>query len=284
MKPTFDLLQPTRLDEALTYIGEKGVHLLAGGTALVRFMKADEVAPVRLVSLHRLKEELGGIHAMDGGFSIGALATLTDIEQSPLVLSRASVIVRTLRILATPRVRNAATLGGHLAQAEPQTDLPTILLSLGARIRVQSRSGERWMEIPDLFVATHRNSLSSGEIITEVHVPTQKRCAAYAKCTTISQSHDWPALGIAVNFDVLDGLLHDSRVALGAAIPHPVRLTSVEAILDGQAPGPELFARAGAEAARTVAPFSDIRASASYKKAVIPVYVRRALQSALEGK
>src|SRR4029077_13317140 len=138
----------------------------------------------------------------------------------------------------TPRIRNAATLGGHLAQAEPQTDLPTILLCLGARVRVQSQTAERWPAIPDLFVATHRNSLAPSELITEVHVPAQKRCAAYAKWTTISQSHDWPALGVAVNFDLDDGRITGCRVALGAAVPHPVRLPAVEAMLEGQAPSP----------------------------------------------
>ncbi|OAI46053.1 hypothetical protein AYO44_12025 [Planctomycetaceae bacterium SCGC AG-212-F19] len=281
----FELIQPANLREALASLAaaDEGVKVLAGGTALVRFMQAHEVNPRRLVALHRLKAELGGIRAASDGLHIGALATLTDLERHSLTAAHLPVVVRALKILATPRIRNAATLGGHLAQAEPQTDLPTILHCLGARVRVQSQAAERWLAIPELFVATHRNSLAPGELLTEIVVPAQRQCAAYAKCTTISQSHDWPALGVAVQFDLDAGHIRDCHVVLGAAVPHPIRLPEVEAVLEGQAPSPALFARAAEQATHGVAPFSDIRASAAYKRAVIPVYVRRALAAAVEG-
>src|SRR4029077_6455223 len=141
---------------------------------------------------------------------------------SPLVSAHIGVLPPTLRVLAVPRVRNVATLGGHLAQADPHTDLPPILVALGARALVVSTAGERWIDVEKLFVGERRTSLRRSELIRAVFIPDQRDGAAYEKCTTLSASHDWPAVGIAVNF-ALDGeRIAAPRVAVGAAQPTPV--------------------------------------------------------------
>jgi len=284
---SFELVEPQTLAEAVGLLdpSDSSVRALAGGTALMLMMKARLFQPTRLVSLHRLNGTLRGVRiSNEGGLSIGALTSLRELERSSLVSTSTPVITRALKMLANVRIRNVATVGGHLAHGDPHMDLPPILLTLGARVRAVSSRGERWIDISELFVGYYQTALAKDELIAELRIPAQNAdvCSAYAKCTALS-ADDWPAVGVAVWYRLGDGLIREARIGISAATERPIRGVAAEAALVGSPAEPAAFARAADAAAEEVQTLADIRGSASYKREMVRVHVRRALQQALQS-
>ena len=173
---SFELLEPRTLDEALALLDpdDAGVRSIAGGTALSLMLQSHIFRPTRLVSLRRIDGALRGIHVeSDGSLRIGALTTLTELERSPVLAVSEPVIARALSTLSNVRVRNVATLGGHLAHGDPHMDLPPILVALGARVRAVSPRGERSIDVADLITGYYETALAGDELIAELHVPVQ---------------------------------------------------------------------------------------------------------------
>ena len=283
----FELQEPATLDEAVALLDpeDANVRAMGGGTALMLMMKTRLFRPVRLISLRRLNGGLRRIEVdSEGGLRMGALATLTSLEYSPAVARSAPVMSRALRTLSNIRVRNVATLGGHLAHGDPHMDLPPILLTLGAKVRAVSTRGERWIDARDLFVGYYQTSLERDELIADVVIPRQPAgvLAWYEKFTALS-ADDWPAVGVAVWYRIAGGVISEARLAVSAATERPVLAAGAEAVLVGAAPSEETFSRAAEIAAAEVDPLADIRGSASYKREMVRVHVRRALRSALQS-
>jgi aerobic carbon-monoxide dehydrogenase medium subunit len=249
----FELVQPATLNEALALLGDDGARPMSGGTALMLMMKAGVLRPTRLVSLSKLG--LSGIEAKDGALRIGAMVTLRALEKSP-ALKGWPVIARTLRTLANVRVRNVATVGGALAHGDPHMDLPPVLVALGAKVTIAGPKGNRSLPVEHLITGYLETALGSGELVTHVEVPALgSRGAAYLKCTTRS-ADDWPAVGVAV---VMKG--GKPEIVVSAATDKPTRIASAEAV-DG------LHIE------------SDLHGSAAYKKQLLRVYVKRAIDEA----
>lgn len=281
----FELVEPATLQEAIGLLDpdDPGVRALAGATALIPMMKSGVFQPTRLVSLRRLDGELRGVHEDDGGgLRIGAMTTLAELERSPRLRASAPVITRALRTLSNVRIRNVATLGGHLGHGDPHMDLPPILMTLNARVRAIGPKGQRWIDVNDLAVGYYQTTLERDELIADVHVPAQPSgvCTAYAKFTALS-ADDWPTVGVAAWVRIEASQIAEARVAISAATERPVRATATEAILTGASPTPETFATAAEAAADGAETLADIRGSAAYKRDMIRVHVRRALAQAL---
>jgi carbon-monoxide dehydrogenase medium subunit len=278
----FELVEPATVEDAIPLLeaGAPGVRAVAGATALVPMMKARLFQPTRLVSLRRIGA-LRGIRADAAGLRIGALTTLTELEHSPQVRAAIPVVGRALRTLSNVRIRNVATLGGHLAHGDPHMDLPPILMTLGARVRVAGPGGERWIDIGDLFLGYYQTAVAAGELITEVEVSAQPRDArtCYEKFTSLS-ADDWPTVGTAVWYRTDGDRITEARVAVSAATERPVRIAVAEKVLTGATPRADAFSAAADAAAAAVTPLADIRGSAAYKREMVRVHVRRALEQA----
>jgi len=282
---SFELLEPTTVEEALVLLSseDRSVRAIAGGTALMLMMKARLFQPTRLVSLRRLDGDVRGIRVKeDGGLHIGAMTSLAELEYSPELAKAYPVISRALRMLSNIRIRNVATLGGHLAHGDPHMDLPPILLTLGARISAASPRGRRSIDISDLFTGYYQTSLAKDELITATDIPrlpTGVHCW-YEKFTARS-ADDWPTVGAAVCYAVNSNIITDARVAVSAATDRPQRITAAEKLLLNTPPTPEVFAKAALAASDEVQPIADLHGSASYKREMVRVHVRRALERAL---
>lgn len=279
----FELMEPTSLEEALALLDpdDPDVRPCGGGTALMLMMKAGALKPTRLVSLRRVDEGLGKIEATaDGGLRLGALTPLAVVERSDAVREAAPVIARTLRTLSNIRVRNVATLGGHLAHGDPHMDLPPVLMALDATLTVTGPNGSRELPMAELFAAFFETSLAGDELITGVAVPSQPKTAGYIKCTTRS-ADDWPALGVAVALDMQGDTVRGARVAVSAATELPARLAQAEAALAGARIDDAVLRRAGDAAADEAVIVGDTLGSADYKKQLLRVSVGRAVNQAL---
>jgi carbon-monoxide dehydrogenase medium subunit len=279
----FDLAEPATLAEAIRLLDpdDAAVRPIAGGTALMLMMKAGVFRPARLVSLRAIKELSTIAPQPDGALRIGAMTPLSVLERSAAMRAHAPVVIQTLRTLSNVRVRNVATVGGHLAHADPHMDLPPVLIALGAHLVAAGPAGERTIAVEDLFAGYFETVLRRDELITAVVVPGQGgRHAAYLKCTTRAV-HDWPALGVAVSLAPDGAAPRAARIVVSAATEKPVRLPAAEAALADGGSDEAAFRRAGDAAAAEAETISDGQGSAAYKRQLVRVYVRRALAAAL---
>ncbi len=284
----FELTEPRTLKSALKLLdaGDESVRVFSGGTALMLMMKAGVFQPTRLISLRGVEARYARVKsAADGSLHIGALATLSALGRTAAVKKRAPVIVDTLRTLSNVRVRNVATLGGHLAHGDPHMDLPPVLMALDAQVVTAAVSGARTLAIAELYTGYYETALARNELISEIVVPSQAGWrAAYIKLTTRA-ADDWPTLGIAVSLQTDGRVVQDARFVVGAATEKPLRLASVEALLRGatidEAVLATVLARVGEAAAAEAELVGDARGSAAYKTELLRVYAGRAVRKAL---
>ncbi len=278
----FELAEPASLRAAIALLDpdDGNVRPMAGGTALMLMMRTGLYRPTRLVSLRRIESRYRQIESTsDGGLRIGAMAPLAALEHSEAVKQAAPVIVRALRTLSNVRVRNVATVGGHLAHADPHMDLPPVLIALDASLAIAGPGGERTLPIADLFEGYLETALAGNELIAEIAVPRAPRHTAYVKVTTRS-ADDWPALGIAVALEMEGGTVRSARLAIGAATERPARLGDAEAALVGTSLDDRALGRAGEAAAAETDLVGDVRGSAAYKRELLRVYLARAVRQA----
>jgi aerobic carbon-monoxide dehydrogenase medium subunit len=283
---SFEMAEPASLQEALSMLDpqEPAIRPVAGGTALMLMMKAGVFRPTRLVSLHRLEPEHARIVINQSGeCRIGALATLSELEHNRNVAERFPVLNRALRTLSNPRVRNVARVGGALAHGDPHMDLPPVLAALSARATIAGTKSTRELPLAQLYIGYYETVLERNELITAVTVPPLgERMAAYVKVTARS-ADDWPALGIAVSFELKNDAVHDPIVVVSAATEKVTRLNGTERVLQSGRLDDKLLRHAGDAAAKEAILLSDAHGSAAYKRELLRVYLGRAVRQAAQA-
>lgn len=281
----FELAEPTTLADAIALLDpdDPEIRPLGGGTALMLMMKAGLFVPSRLVSLRSIEDRYRKIEvAADGAVHVGAMTSLRHLERSPEIARHVPVIAQTMRTLSNVRIRNVATVGGHLAHADPHMDLPPVLAALGAAVTVAGPSGERSMSVEDLYRGYYETALAPDELLAALTIPARPNTrATYLKCTTRS-ADDWPALGVAVALEAEGDTVREVRIVVSAATATPTRLTASESILLDATVDAAALRRAGDAAADETELISDMQGSAAYKRQLLRVYVARAVRRALD--
>jgi aerobic carbon-monoxide dehydrogenase medium subunit len=280
----FEMVEPTSLSEAVSLLDpqEPTIRAVAGGTALMLMMKAGVFRPTRLVSLHRIEPDYARIAVDDAGeLHIGAMATLSELEHDRNVATRLPVLKRALRTLSNPRVRNVARIGGALAHGDPHMDLPPVLAALDARVTIAGPNAKRELPLADLYAGYYETVLDKNELITDVKVPPLNgRKAAYLKVTSRS-ADDWPALGVAVSFNLKADAIDNPIVVVSAATEKVTRMAAAERVLQGARPGDPALKHAGDAAVDEAEILADAHGSAAYKRELLRVYLGRAVRRAL---
>lgn len=250
---------------------------------MIIMMKQRLVRPAALISLRSVRG-LDRIVADDGGLRIGSLVTHRGLERDALVRRRFGLLADTYRQVATIRVRNMATVGGGLAHADPNQDPPPALIALGASLKASSAEGSRVIAVEEFFKDYYESVLGPEELITEVMVPKQPGNSAGAFIKFLPRTADDYATvsaAVVVTLDKGSKVFEDVRIGLGSVGVIPIRAKAAEAVLRGQPVKAEGLREAGEKAKGEVDPVSDIRGSAGYKKEMVGVFVRRALEQAL---
>ena len=283
----FEYRTPKSLKEVQADLKQFGTDakLIAGGTALVIMMKQRLVRPSCLISLRQVRG-LNGIAVKDGGLRIGGLVTHREVETSSLVRRRIPLLAETYRHVATIRVRNVATVGGGIAHADPNQDPPPTLIALGATVKVSSAHGSRLIPLEEFFTDYYETVLKPEEIITEVLVPRVPPNSGVAFLKFLPRTADDYATVSAAAVVTLDRskkTFADVSIALGSVGATPVRAKEAEAVLRGQPVKTEAIREAAEKAKEAVDPISDFRGSAAYKREMAGVFVRRALEKALDS-
>lgn len=268
---------------AVALLGEHGARakILAGGTDLLVELKHAVHDPEIIVDVSRLRE-LKDIAIADDGLHIGALATHTDIMNSPIIGGMFPALVEAAHSIGAVQTRNLGTLGGNLVTCVPSVDSGPALVALDAAVTVANSSGRRRMPLAEMFVGPRKTSLQPGDLLVDIVIPKENldKPAAFEKFG-LRKGQALALVNAAASFRVGDkSIFVAPRIALGAVAPTVIRAPKAEAYLDGRTIGAEAMAEAGRIAATEAKPISDFRASADYRRDLIAVMVKRALAKA----
>ena len=275
-------IAPTSLDQAVACLKGGDVTVLAGGTDLTPQTRSGKLSFRQTLMNIRHVPDLGGIALAGGEIRIGALATITEIMDSPLVRQHLPVLVEACNHFASDQIRNAGTLGGNVCNASPAGDTLIPLLVLDASLELASmhegRLRKRSMPLSEFFIGPGRTCRAPDELLTAVQIPVPGpgHVASFHKLgTRPALDISTISIGIAGNFK--DRRLSDVRVAFGAVAPTPVRALRTEQALEGQQLDEATIERAASIAGDEVTPIDDVRASAWYRKEMIHNITRRML-------
>jgi carbon-monoxide dehydrogenase medium subunit len=265
--------EPRSLEEALALRAEHGdeATVVAGGSFLGIVINQKLLVPTRLVALRRVGD-LGYIEAGDGLLRLGAMATHRSVEQHGVVQEGWPALAFTFSVVASPRVRNQATVGGVVADADYASDPPSMLAALRARVVARSVRGEREIPMDEFILGHYATALEEDELVTELRIPQSSGPSVYRKFRSRS-SEDRPCVSVAAARD--NGNL---KVVVGAVADRPQYLPELCALARGEAITNELATEIGRRYAEEIEPLSDSRGSDRYRKRVIAVEVRRALE------
>jgi aerobic carbon-monoxide dehydrogenase medium subunit len=258
-----------------------GAKILAGGHSLIPMLKLRLTAPSMLVDIGRIAE-MKGITVMGGSLRIGALTTHAELASSPLVREHVPALAEAAGHVGDPAVRNRGTIGGNVAHADPASDLPTVLTALGARFELVGQGGVTTRTPDTFFQGMMTTAVGEHDVVTAIEVPmrTAGQGTAYVKFD--HPASRYAVIGVAAVLTTAGGRCTAASLAVGGLVPKPVRASSVEQALVGQALSPENLAAAAPLVSKDLGRdiLGDIYASADYRKAVVPVYVKRALVAA----
>jgi len=277
----FDYAAPTSLDEAVALLQQHGddAKILAGGHSLLPLMKLRLAAPALLIDLAQVPG-LSYIRDQGDYVAIGAMTTYVDLEDSKLLQRRIPLLVEATGMIGDPQVRNRGTLGGAMAHADPAGDMPVVVSALGGSVIAHGPNGDRTIDVADFFQDIFTSALEPDEIITEVRVQAHDNPAQnYQKFRR--RMIDWAIVGCAVNVVRSNGSIGSASIALTNVGPTPMRAPASEQALQGQPANADSVRQAAELADQGLEPSADLNASTAYKKHLVRVMTRRALEAAL---
>ncbi len=280
----FEYHAPTSLDQVFDLLDKYGddSRVMAGGTALVIQMKQRLSQPGHVIGMRRVGS-LNAIESTPEGLRIGALCTQRQIENNELVGKELPLVADTFRKVATPRIRNMATIGGGLVNGDPNQDPPPSLIALGASAVMTSKSGDRVVLLEEFFIDYYETDVQPGEILTSVMVPHAPAGSGSVYLKFLPRTaDDYGTVNVAaVVSKEQDGTCKDVRIVLGAAGVTPIRAKDAEDALRGKPLTDENIRAAAALVKDAVDPLEDFRGSAEYKTDMAEVFARRAVEQAM---
>lgn len=278
----FEYVKASSVAQAIALLNQHGdeAKVIAGGHSLLPAMKLRLSQPAVLIDIAHVAE-LKGIKTAGSTLTIGAGETYHAIATSATVISACPVLASCTGQIGDIQVRNAGTIGGALAHADPAADLTAVFLALGGTVTVQSAGGTRSIAADDLFVSMLMTALDSGELITAVNVPVMSKGqgAAYAKLK--HPASRYAIVGVAAAVTISNGVVSACRVAVTGAGPQAVRQPSVEKALIGTSGDAAAIKAACVSAGADMEYLGDIHASENYRRAMVKVYAARALTDAI---
>jgi carbon-monoxide dehydrogenase medium subunit len=285
MKPSpFKYLAPRSVDEALGALAQHGydAKALAGGQSLIPMMNFRLAQPAVLVDLNNIPELSFIRPAPDGGLLLGAMARERMVEHDPLVAARAPMLHAAMPKIAYPQIRTRGTFGGSLAHADPSAELPAVAVALEGRFRLRRKGKERWVPAAGFFQGFFATVLEPDELLVEVALPPMPPRSGWSFLEVARRHHDFALVGVA-GLVTLDGAgrCEQARLVYFSVGEGPTPARQAEGMLRGQELTPEAI-RGAAETAgeRDVDPTADINASADYRRHLVKVLGRRALEEA----
>jgi CO/xanthine dehydrogenase FAD-binding subunit len=273
--------RPTSLSEATSLLEHWGdeARALAGGTDLAVALRHGGATPKMIVDLKAIEGLEPRVDSTEGTWSFTANTVMTDLEADESIRSRLHGLVEAAEVVGSVQIRNRATVTGNMCNASPAADTPPVLMALGASLVIAGPGGFRDMTIDEFFVGYRKTALAPGEILTEIRIPAPgpRVGTAFLKLG-VRRAMEISIVCVGASIELTeDGEIASAGLGLGSVAPTTVRPERAEELLIGERPTPELLQAAGAQAGEVVNPIDDLRASADYRRAMVPILVRRAL-------
>jgi carbon-monoxide dehydrogenase medium subunit len=279
----FDYHRPQTLKEAFRLMEKyKGrARYIAGGTDIIVRVKKGVAQPDALVSLRGINE-LRGVER-GRGLTFGSMTLVRELESDPVFSTDFPALARAAAVLASPQIRNVATVGGNLANAAPSADCAPPLLTLEAQLTLEGPGGKREVSIDEFFQGPGRTCCDAIEIITRITVPAPANKTGMAFLKTGRVNQDIALANAAALLVMENSVCRKCRLAVGAVAPVPLRLKTVESAIEGRKIDDELLGQIGAMVEHEISPITDVRTTEDYRRVVTGVMVGRAIRQALQN-
>jgi xanthine dehydrogenase FAD-binding subunit len=282
----FEFYAAKDASDAVALLAQHGpkVKVLAGGTDLLADLKFSAAShhPRVVVDISRA-DDMRGIGMSDQGLRIGALVTHTEIMSSPIIREQLPALVAAAHTIGAVQTRNLGTLGGNLVTAVPSMDSGPTLVALDAIVTIAGPEGKRQLPITQFWTGPRKTVLKASEILVEIVIPTENvgKPTHFLKFG-LRKGQALALVNVAAAFWVDGNTFKAPRIGLGAVAPTVITAPSAESFLTGKPITPENMAEAGKLAMSDAKPINDFRASAGYRRDLIAVLTRRALEGAYE--
>jgi carbon-monoxide dehydrogenase medium subunit len=284
--PDIECLFPKTVEEALSMLEKHNgsSRVIAGGTDVLIKLKRRNISAKYIIDL----KGIGGLNFIENdglGLRIGAVTVLSDILDSPIVCESYPILTDALSVLASPQIRNTASMVGNLCNAVPSADSAPPLVALQAKLMLQNGKKQRTVAVEDFFTGPGQTVLAPGELVTEIVIPTPGAPGggAYLK-QQLRAEMDLAVVGVGVylTLDSSKTVCKEARIVLGAVAPVPMRAKKAEYVLRGETLDNDLIESAAQIASEESQPIDDIRSSAEYRKHIVGVLTKRAIHKCLD--
>lgn len=278
MIPTsFEYVRAKNLSDAFKLLG-KNAKVIAGGHSLVPLLRFRLAQPETLIDIGQLPQ-LKGIKRAGGGMKIGAATTYRELLESKELQALYPLIPEVAEHIGDLQVRNAGTIGGGLAHADPAADMPPVMLVLDATFVLQSKGGKRSVSARTFFKGPFTTALKPNELLTEIRLPPPPKGSGMAYASFDQAASGYALAGAAAMIAVANGMITRAELAFTGLAETPF-LSPAAAKLMGTS-GDELISQVGAAAVAGVEANDDIHANPAYRTHLATVAARRALTTAL---
>lgn len=275
--------RPLSLDAAVALAANEGARVLAGGTDLIPQLRERRRSARVVVDVKHIPELSAITRSAAGEWALGAAASITALGRSARLVQDYPGLVEAARLIGSLQIQSRATLGGNLCNGAPSADAVPLLISLGAKARIVGRGGARTVDVESLPLGPGKTSLNSGEVLVAVVLPSRpaRSAARYLRFTPRREMDIAIAgAGVAVTL-AAGGEIERARITLASVAPVPLRAVRAEARLAGERPTAALLAEAAKIAGSEARPISDTRGSADYRRELVEVLTRRALEASV---
>jgi aerobic carbon-monoxide dehydrogenase medium subunit len=264
-------------EHAIELLGSaEDAKLLAGGHSLIPAMRLRLARPSLVVDISRLNE-LSYVRDAGDQIAIGAVTRHKDVRDAPLLQEHCPIVSYTAGLIGDPQVRHRGTIGGSLSYGDPASDLPTVMLVLGAELQIRGPDGERVVSAAEFFAGVFRTAVGPGELLVEVRVPKLGSAIGWSYVKMSRRAQDWATVAVAALVERKNGSVQRAAIALTNMGATPLRATSAEAALAGGSS----VAEAAARIAEGTEPPSDHAGSSDFRKHLAEVLGRRSLEEAV---
>jgi aerobic carbon-monoxide dehydrogenase medium subunit len=273
---------PESVEDAVSLLATHGdeAKVLAGGQSLMPLMALRLAAPEVLVDINRLP--LDTIENGSGRLRLGALARHRAIEQLDELASVCPMIVDAVRRIGHVAIRNRGTVVGSLAHGDPAAEWPALALALDAEVIAVGPRGTRRIPAGAFFESYLTTALADDELATHVEIELQRGRVGSSFVGLARRHGDFALCGVGALLRLgAAGTIEDARIAVAGAGSTPLRIGDAERLLVGERPSPGAWEAAAQAVFETVDPPGDIHGSSAYRRTVIRVVARRALEQAL---
>jgi carbon-monoxide dehydrogenase medium subunit len=270
------------LDEAIALLGEHpDARLLAGGQSLIATLNMRLSAPSLLIDINGI-DGLDGIVEKDGVIEIGALTRHASAERSEAIATHAPLIAHAMPHIGHPAIRNRGTLGGSIAFADPAAELPACLLALGGEVDAMGPKGKRSIKAEDFFEGLFETALGPQDVLTAIRLPAATKHTRIGFAELARRHGDYAIVGLAATARADGNGLSDVRLAYFGVGATPVRARKAETALTGGVIDDKRLD--AAIAALDLDPHDDVQATASVKKHLAGVLLRRVARQLMEAR